>query len=146
MKGCVLCNGCKPGPLRKPSLFQNVPHFWVVLLLCLGVCVIDCQAFEVMPFLVMVIGLDNISTITTAVVNAPPTVAVRFRIAHVSAVDPHSCSCVSGWWPKNENCASTCAFETLLLPFGPSLPIARSARQQLVAHPHLHAPVSMSRD
>ncbi|EGD75912.1 hypothetical protein PTSG_00621 [Salpingoeca rosetta] len=52
-----------------------------------GVCtyfdlVKNFQAFEVIPFLVMVIGLDNITAITSSVVSAPPTVAVRFRIAH----------------------------------------------------------------
>eukprot|EP01147_Barroeca_monosierra_P011027 gene11027-3097_t len=53
----------------------------------------DFKAFEVIPFLVMVIGLDNITTITNAVVSAPPTVAVRFRIAHgLSHAGPQLCT------------------------------------------------------
>jgi hypothetical protein len=40
-------------------------------------------AIELVPFLVMAIGLDNITTITQCVEASDPSIAVRFRIAEV---------------------------------------------------------------
>eukprot|EP00045_Choanoeca_perplexa_P014514 m.171144 g.171144 ORF g.171144 m.171144 type:complete len:1295 (+) comp16702_c0_seq2:210-4094(+) len=51
-----------------------------------GVChslglVPSARAIELVPFLVMAIGLDNITTITQCVEASDPSIAVRFRIA-----------------------------------------------------------------
>ena len=40
-------------------------------------------AVEVVPFLVIAIGLDNMTAITKAVVSTSPDMAVRFRVAEV---------------------------------------------------------------
>ena len=41
-------------------------------------------AVEVVPFLVIAIGLDNMTAITKAIVSTSPHIAVRFRVAEVS--------------------------------------------------------------
>lgn len=51
-----------------------------------GVCqhfglISNLPAVEVVPFLIAAIGLDNFATLTRCVVETPPDVAVRFRIA-----------------------------------------------------------------
>lgn len=69
---CILWDAL---PLHNLKQFIDINIFYILYFIFV--------AFEVIPFLVMVIGLDNITTITNAVVSAPPTVAVRFRIAHV---------------------------------------------------------------
>jgi hypothetical protein len=45
-------------------------------------------AVEVVPFLVMAVGLDNMTSITRSVVSTSPDMAVTFRVAEVCCSSP----------------------------------------------------------